>query len=146
MSISDRPDPASAYRVIEPANAQYRGSRPSDSFLTRSEGLVHAGEAPTRFMVASGGVVSEEYRHGGPGVCLGDGQTEVYLRNMGMTGPASAWAMARRRTKEYRREVDAATRCSGLFPPHLTWYITYIGMIIIVKIPACYMSRVVEML
>ena len=27
-------------------------------------------------------------------------------------GLASVWAMARRRTKEYRRKVDAATRCS----------------------------------
>ena len=27
-------------------------------------------------MVASGGVLSEGYGHGGPGVCLGDGQTE----------------------------------------------------------------------
>ena len=28
-------------------------------------------------MVASGGVLSEGYGHGGPGVCLGDGQTEA---------------------------------------------------------------------
>ena len=40
------------------------------------EGLGHAEGAPTRFMVASGGVLSEGYGHGGPGVCLGDGQTE----------------------------------------------------------------------
>ena len=33
-----------------------------------------------------------------------------------MTGLASAWAMARRRSKEYRRKVDAATRCSGVCP------------------------------
>ena len=33
--------------------------------------------ASTRFMVASGGVLSEGYGHGGPGVCLGDGQTEA---------------------------------------------------------------------
>ena len=38
-----------------------------------------------------------EYGHDGPGVCLGDGQTEAYLKDMGMTGLASAWAMARRR-------------------------------------------------
>ena len=34
------------------------GSGPSDSFLSRSEGLVHAEAAPTRFMVASGGGLS----------------------------------------------------------------------------------------
>ena len=28
-------------------------------------------------MVASGGVLSEGYGHDGPGVCLGDGQTEA---------------------------------------------------------------------
>ena len=36
--------------------------------------------APTRFMLASGGVLSEgcgHGGHGGPGVCLGDGQTEA---------------------------------------------------------------------
>ena len=43
-------------------------------------------------------------------VCLGDGQTETYLKDMGMAGLASAWAMARRRPEEYRRKVDAATR------------------------------------
>ena len=53
------------------------GSRPSDSFLPRSEGLDHDEGAPTRFMVASSGVLSEGYGHGGPGVCLGDGQTEA---------------------------------------------------------------------
>ena len=52
----------------------------------------------------------------GPGVRLDDGQTESYLKDMGMAGLASAWAMARRRPKEYRRKVDAATRCSGVFP------------------------------
>ena len=41
----------------------------------------------------------------GPGVCLGDGQTEAYLRDRVMAGPASAWAMARRRPREYRRNV-----------------------------------------
>ena len=67
-------------------------------------------------MVASGGVLSEGYEHDGPGVCLGDGQTEAYMKDMGMTGLASAWAMARRRTREYRRKVDAAARCSGVCP------------------------------
>ena len=67
-------------------------------------------------MVASGGGLFEGYGHDGPGVCLGDGQTEAYLKDMGMTGLASAWAMARRRPKEYRHNVDAATRSSGVCP------------------------------
>ena len=56
------------------------GSRTSDSFLSRSEVLVHAEGASTRFTVASGGVLSEGCGPGGPGgpgVCLGDGQTEA---------------------------------------------------------------------
>ena len=39
---------------------------------------------------------------------------ESYLKDMGMTGPASDWAMHRRRPKQYHRNVDAATRCSGV--------------------------------
>ena len=49
-----------------------------------------------------------------------DGQTEAYLTDTGMTGVASAWVMARRRMKEYRCNMDAATRCSGVCPPYLT--------------------------
>ena len=30
-------------------------------------------------------------------LCLGDGQTEASLKDMGMTGLAAAWVMARRR-------------------------------------------------
>ena len=41
--------------------------------------------------------LSEEYRHCGPGVCLGDGQAGSCLKDIGMTGLASAWATARRR-------------------------------------------------
>ena len=41
------------------------------------------------------------------------------LRDLGVAGLASAWAMARRRPNEYRRTVDAATRCSGACPH--TW-------------------------
>ena len=52
-------------------------------------------------MVASGGVLSEGYGNDGPGVCLGDGQTEAYLKGMDMTGLASDWAMARRRPEGY---------------------------------------------
>ena len=43
----------------------------------------------------------------------------VLSEGAGMAGLASAWAMARRRPKEYRRKVDAATRCSGVCPH--TW-------------------------
>ena len=49
--------------------------RSSNSFLSRSEGLDHAEEASTSFIVASGGVLSDGYGHDEPGVCLGDGQT-----------------------------------------------------------------------
>ena len=52
--------------------------------------------------------------YGGLGDCLSDGQTEAYLMDTGMAGLASAWAMARRRTKEYRHKVDAATSCSDV--------------------------------
>ena len=55
-------------------------------------------------------------RHDGPVVCVGDGQTEAYLKDMDMTGLASVWAMDRRRPKEYCCKVDAATRCSGVCP------------------------------
>ena len=50
------------------------------------------------------------------GLASGDGQTEAYLKDMVMAGLASAWAMARRRQKEYRHKVDPATRCSGVCP------------------------------
>ena len=56
----------------------------------------HDEGASSRFMVVSNGVLSKGYRHDGPGVCLGDGQTETYLRDTGMAGLASAWAMVRR--------------------------------------------------
>ena len=42
-------------------------------------------------------------------------QVEAYLKSTDMAGLASAWAMARRRPMEYRRKVDAATRCSAVF-------------------------------
>ena len=54
-------------------------------------------------------------------------QVEYYLKDMGMAGLASAWAMAKRRTKEYRRKVDAATRCFSAPIPDLTWYDTFSG-------------------
>ena len=43
-------------------------------------------------------------------------QMESHLKDTGMAGLASAWAMARRRLKEYRRKVHAATRCFGVSP------------------------------
>ena len=55
-------------------------------------------------LVASGGGLSEGYGHGGPGVCLGDDQTEAHLKYMGMTGLASAWAMAR--PEAYLNDMD----------------------------------------
>ena len=40
-------------------------------------------------------------------------QVEGYLAYI-VPSLASAWAMARRRPKQYSRKVDAATHCSGL--------------------------------
>ena len=45
--------------------------------MSRSEGLDHAEGAPTRFMVASGGGLSEGFGHGGSGICLGNGHAEA---------------------------------------------------------------------
>ena len=70
----------------------WRDSLRRITYLSRSEWLDHAQGASTGFMFAS---------------------DESYLKDTGM---ASAWAMARRRPKEYRRKVDAATRCSGVCP------------------------------
>ena len=50
---------------------------PIGFFLIEIRGLDHGEGVSTRFTVASGGVLSEEYGHGGPGVCLGDGQMEA---------------------------------------------------------------------
>ena len=72
--------------------------------MSRSEWLDHA-VASTGFMVASGGVLFEGYGCDGPGVCLGDGQMEAYLKDMGMTGLAAAWAMDRRRAIARRRPI-----------------------------------------
>ena len=51
-------------------------------------------------------------------------QVVSYLRDTGMAGLASAWTMARRRPKEYRRKLDATTRCSGECP-HTCTDLTY---------------------
>ena len=46
-------------------------------FLQMGEWLGHAEGASPSLMVASGEAPSEVYGHGGPGVCLGDGQTKA---------------------------------------------------------------------
>ena len=51
-------------------------SRPSDSFLLISEEMGNAEWASTG-SVASGGVLCEGNGQSGPGVCLGDDQTEA---------------------------------------------------------------------
>ena len=43
-------------------------------------------------------------------------QIAFYLKDMGITGLAPALVMARQRRDEYRRKVEAATRCSGYAP------------------------------
>ena len=43
------------------------------------------------------GGLYEGYGHGGPGVCLGDGQMAAYMKDTGMAALASAWLLARRR-------------------------------------------------
>ena len=52
--------------------------------LSVSEKLDDAMGPLACFVVESGGCLSEGYGHGGLGVCLGDGQTEAYLEDMGM--------------------------------------------------------------
>ena len=71
-------------------------------------------------MVASGGVPDLEdtdMADLASVVCLGDGQSEAYLKDMGVADLASAWAMARQWLGKYRRKVDAVARCSGVCPP-----------------------------
>ena len=66
-------------------------------------------------MIASGGVLSDGYGHDGPVVCLGDGQREAYLRDVGMAGLASAWAMARWRLLVYALITDLTDFGNSLF-------------------------------
>ena len=59
---------------------------------SRSEWLDDAEGATTSFTIASGGVLSEGYGHGRPGVCLGDGQTETEgVLLQGGCGDALLW-------------------------------------------------------
>ena len=50
---------------------------PSDPSVRGSERLDRAEEPPACFVVASVGDLSEGYGHGGPGICLGNGQTKA---------------------------------------------------------------------
>ena len=67
------------------------GPDSSASYFTIHVRIWKAGRLPGRW---PDGGLSEEYGHDGPGFCLGDGQTEAYLKDMDMTGLASARAMA----------------------------------------------------
>ena len=59
-------------------------------YWSGSEGLDQSKEPTACFVFASVGRISEGYGLDGPGVCLGDGHTEAYLKDMGMAGLASA--------------------------------------------------------
>ena len=92
------------------------GIRDVGAYAGAARRCVQTCDGTTCDGTASGGVLSEGYGHDRPGVWLGDGQTEDYQKDMGMAGLVSVWAMARRRMKEYRRKVDAGTRCSAYAP------------------------------
>ena len=86
------------------------GPHAPDSVWLESDGLDHAkvldhAEGPPAcFVVASDG----------------DDQTETCLKNVRMTGPASVWAITRRKLKAYRHHnVEAATCCFGVILPYL---------------------------
>ena len=63
---------------------------------------------PACVVVASGGILSEGHGNDGPCICLGDGQTEAYLKDMGRTGLASAW------TEAYLKDMGMADLASAL--------------------------------
>ena len=67
-----------------------KGSHPSDPVVSGSELLDHTMEPPACFVVASCRGLYEGYGHDRPVVCLGDDQTEAYLKDTGMTGLSSA--------------------------------------------------------
>ena len=46
-------------------------------------------------------------------------QVGFYMKDIGLAGLASAWAMATRRPKGYRRKVDAATHSLSAYAPTL---------------------------
>ena len=66
-------------------------------------------------MVASGGVLSDGHGHGGPGVCLGDGQTEIYPKNTGITGLASAYMRLPERRPNGGRSTVARWTALSIF-------------------------------
>ena len=63
---------------------------PIGFFLVEIRGAGSCKVAPAGFMFASVGVPTQGYGHDGPGVCLGDGLMEAYLKDMDMAGLASA--------------------------------------------------------
>ena len=67
----------------------------SDVFEIRGDGPCRGVTRVLR--VESDGVLSEGYGDHGLGVSPSDGQTEAYLKDMGMADQASAWAMVKRR-------------------------------------------------
>ena len=86
----------SGWSFLWPCGATPCGAfRLADSFLLRSEGLVHVEAAPQASWLR---------------------EVEAYLKDVGMTVLASAWTMARQRPRKYRRKVDAVTRCSDVRP------------------------------
>ena len=77
-----RAQPTSARTLREVRN----GKMPRRARKARSNGLIRVEGAPTSFMIASGGVLSEGY---GPGLRLGDGQTEAEgVPSLGRRGDA----------------------------------------------------------
>ena len=79
-----------------PHSLTKRGSCPSDSSFSRSEWLDHTEGVPTGSWSL---------------------QVESYLRDIGITGPGSAWAVARQRLNEYCCKVDTSLQH---MPPYLT--------------------------
>ena len=77
-------------------------------------GLDHAEVPFPCFMVASGGGLFEGYGHGGPGVCLGDGQTEAGgVPSQGGRGDA----LYRRMSPHLTLESQRSGRATDLLGP-----------------------------
>ena len=77
IAAGDMGDSLENVEKLAPISSSLTYFAGSNHFLSRSMGLDHTEGASPGFMVASGGVLSEGYGHGGPGVCLGDGQTKA---------------------------------------------------------------------
>ena len=91
-----------------------RSDVPVRGAWSRSKGLDHTERASTRFTVASGGVLSEGYGYDGPGVCLGDGQTEDEgVPSQGGRGDALLRRMSPYLTRpEWRTTISANFDCA----------------------------------